>query len=104
MSTTAMEVEISGNPVRRVKPPTRYSLGNRAVKFTGGTPSAVRLGTMIRVRATQGSTARTATSAWFPFRRAAPSLDCECVPSYGSNTCGNDGCGGSCGTCGAGTA
>jgi hypothetical protein len=43
-----------------------------------------------------------ASCADFSTMRPAAGTGCDCTPSCAGKTCGNDGCGGSCGTCAAG--
>src|SRR4051812_36271527 len=98
-TVAALEVEVSGNPVRVVSLLSRFDLSGGYSKFSGGPGSPVSAGTSIRLRATQaaGSGGRTAVSGWFGYRNAAPAVACAaCAPSCAPGACGSDGCGGTC--------
>ncbi len=105
-TVATMLVEVSGTPARTVNLSTRRVLTGGYVRFTGVPASPVAAGTLVRIRATQSTTGggRTALSAWFPYMQAAPVLDCSlaCTPTCAANTCGNNGCGGTC-ACTAGS-
>lgn len=112
--TSTTDIQVTDG-TRTIDLSSSVDLGDGNVKFGGGPDDApVPAGTMIRVTATNGQ--ETATSDWFPYQNATPTLDCSdasdagadagpeaCTPACGGRVCGDDGCGGSCGTCGAGT-
>ncbi len=103
-TTTALQVEITGTPNRTVSLRTRLDLRDGYVKFSGDPGGPVHAGTLLRLKATQGTTGRTATSGWFGYRVVLPSVTCQvCTPSCGSNQCGSNGCGGACGSCASGS-
>lgn len=101
----SMVLEVSGTPVRTVTLGTRTTLSGGYVRFTGTLSPSVSAGRSVRLRVTQyaSSGGRTAVSNWFAYLQATPVVDCpvSCTPSCLPNTCGSDGCGGTCG-CAAG--
>lgn len=97
----SMVVEVSDPAGVRVVPLShRVPLSGGHVKFTGGpTGGPVPAGTLVRLRVAQSAEAggNMARTAWFPYRMAAPIVECEgCTPSCAPGTCGGDGCGGTC--------
>lgn len=99
-TAASMQVEVAGATGSRfVTLPGRVPFGAGHVKFTGGAGSPVPAGTPVRLHATQYATAggKTADSLWFGYRAETPAVDCEeCTPFCAPDTCGSDGCGGTC--------
>lgn len=85
-TTTAMTVEIAGNPPRTLTLPNRVPLGGGTVKFTGGTDGAIATGTQLRLHATTSGGAKTAQSLWFGYRKTAPAIDCSGVADAGADS------------------
>ncbi|MCC6810263.1 MAG: polysaccharide deacetylase family protein [Deltaproteobacteria bacterium] len=107
-TTQSMRIEITtATATRTVNLTGRVAMSNGFVKFTGGPGGRLATGTLVRLHATRSAAAggQTVTSGWFRYLQAQPAADCGpvCTPSCAAGACGvADGCGGTCGPCGAG--
>jgi peptidoglycan/xylan/chitin deacetylase (PgdA/CDA1 family) len=85
-STTSMRLEVQGT-TRVVDLTYVDALGDGSVKFTNGpSDGPITTGSMVHLVASNGS--QTATSAWFPYLQATPSVDCSSSVDAGATEVG----------------